>query len=168
MSEILRSAVRGKWPCHLGVHPSGRHLYVTNIASGHLAAFPVDTAGRVGGQDANVAHFGAVSHPRDPGPRTHSVAFSPRGDKLLVCNIGTSEVLLCMTEEKDGALSPDRAESVPLQPGDGPRHAAFHPSLPFAYVVNELSSTAGSFPRLSPAHPTSNFWSPRTRNRERW
>jgi len=131
----------GKWPCHLGVHPSGRHLYVANIASGHLAAFPVDTEGHVSAQDANVAHLGAGSHPRGPGPRTHSVAFSPDGDKLLVCNIGTSEVLLYTTQEKDGALSPDCAQSVRLPPGSGPRHAVFHPSLPFAYVVNELNST---------------------------
>jgi 6-phosphogluconolactonase len=131
----------GKWPCHLGMHPSGRHLYVTNIASGHLSSFPVDAEGRVGPQDASVAYTGVGSHPRGPGPRTHSVAFSAQGDLLLVCNIGTSEFLLYATEEKDGALSPDHAQSVRLQPGSGPRHAAFHPSLPFAYVVNELNST---------------------------
>jgi 6-phosphogluconolactonase len=35
----------------------------------------------------------------------------------------------------------DRLE---LPPGSGPRHFAFHPSLPFAYVVNELASTVAS------------------------
>ena len=28
-----------------------------------------------------------------------------------------------------------------LRPGAGPRHLAFHPTLPLVYVVNELSST---------------------------
>jgi 6-phosphogluconolactonase len=31
-----------------------------------------------------------------------------------------------------------------LQPGSGPRHFAFHPTLPFAYAVNELTSTVAT------------------------
>ena len=31
------------------------------------------------------------------------------------------------------------------QPGAAPRHAAFHPSLPYAYVINELDSTLTAY-----------------------
>jgi 6-phosphogluconolactonase (cycloisomerase 2 family) len=34
---------------------------------------------------------------------------------------------------------------VRLVPGSGPRHLAFHPALPVAYVLNELSSTIARF-----------------------
>ena len=33
----------------------------------------------------------------------------------------------------------------PRKPGAGPRHAAFHPHLPYAYVINELDSTITTF-----------------------
>ena len=35
------------------------------------------------------------------------------------------------------------------RPGAGPRHAAFHPTAPYAYVINELDSTITTF-RVDP------------------
>ena len=35
--------------------------------------------------------------------------------------------------------------SVASRPGAGPRHAAFHPTAPYTYVINELDSTITTF-----------------------
>jgi hypothetical protein len=42
----------------------------------------------------------------------------------------------------DGGGGDNRAR---LPPGSGPRHLAFHPTLPVAYVLNELTSTIARF-----------------------
>ncbi|WP_052487546.1 lactonase family protein [Gordoniibacillus kamchatkensis] len=50
---------------------------------------------------------------------------------------------------------------VRTAPGAGPRHAAFHPTQPYVYVINELDSTVASYRydraegTLAPAHAAS-------------
>jgi 6-phosphogluconolactonase (cycloisomerase 2 family) len=44
-----------------------------------------------------------------------------------------------------GKLVPASPPSVASRPGAGPRHAGFHPTGPFAYVLNELDSTLTTY-----------------------
>ena len=44
-------------------------------------------------------------------------------------------------DRERGTLSPVNPPWISLPAGSGPRHLAFHPHRPFAYVVNELQST---------------------------
>ena len=44
-------------------------------------------------------------------------------------------------DRERGALSPADPPWTQLPPGVGPRHLAFHPHRPFAYVISELRST---------------------------
>ena len=44
-----------------------------------------------------------------------------------------------------GQLRPTDQQSVQSKAGAGPRHAAFHPSAPYLYVINELDSTVTAF-----------------------
>ena len=44
-----------------------------------------------------------------------------------------------------GKLVANNPPSVATREGAGPRHIAFHPSLPYAYVINELGSTMTTY-----------------------
>ena len=44
-----------------------------------------------------------------------------------------------------GKLVPGDAPFVKSRYGAGPRHIAFHPQLPYAYLVNELDSTVTTY-----------------------
>ncbi|MGA2128544.1 MAG: beta-propeller fold lactonase family protein, partial [Xanthobacteraceae bacterium] len=44
-----------------------------------------------------------------------------------------------------GRLSPAEPGSVATGPGAGPRHLAFHPTLPIVWVLNELDSTTATY-----------------------
>ena len=44
-----------------------------------------------------------------------------------------------------GTLSPADSPWTQMPPGTGPRHVAFHPHRPFAYVISELQSTVTAF-----------------------
>ena len=41
----------------------------------------------------------------------------------------------------DGKLEPATSPEAATEPGAGPRHCDFHPTGPWAYVINELNST---------------------------
>ena len=54
---------------------------------------------------------------------------------------GFDDVFVFRLDVQNGTLVWADTPSVSTQPGAGPRHADFHPTLPYAYVINELDST---------------------------
>ncbi|WP_317915637.1 lactonase family protein, partial [Clostridioides difficile] len=134
----------GKWPSHVVVHPGGGRLYVANIAGGSVASFPLSD-GRPGPADfvvdrrTDTERSLASDDPRS-GPRTHSVAVSPGGDQMLVCDMGAHRVALYEADPLTGRLAASPSSTLALPDGSGPRHAEFHPSLPVVYVSHEHAS----------------------------
>ena len=78
---------------------------------------------------------------RQEGPHAHSIGPSPDGRFVLACDLGI---------DRDGVPpGPDGQPFGPCwrtiprrggQSSSGPRYFAFHPRLPYVYVVNELDS----------------------------
>ena len=50
-------------------------------------------------------------------------------------------MFLYRLDTKGGKLIPGEPPSVSSRAGAAPRHVDFHPTLPFAYVINEIDST---------------------------
>src|SRR5206468_3303628 len=67
----------------------------------------------------------------------HSVKLSPDNRFAIVTDAGTDEVLVYRFDSEDGALAPN-GPAVKV-PGTAPRHFAFHPTGPYAYIVGEKS-----------------------------
>jgi 6-phosphogluconolactonase (cycloisomerase 2 family) len=63
----------------------------------------------------------------------------------MVPDKGLDRVFTFRFDESAGKLTPTQQASVAARPGAGPRHGAFHPSLPVAWVANELNSTVTTF-----------------------
>ena len=70
---------------------------------------------------------------------------SPDGGFILAVDLGTDRLMAFRLDREQGTLSPADPPWTQLPPGTGPRHLAFHPHRPFAYVVSELQSTVTVF-----------------------
>jgi 6-phosphogluconolactonase len=133
----------GPNPVALSVHPSDRWLVVANYANGTAAALPINADGSLAPRGDLATQIGppgphpteqAASHP-------HHIPFDPAGRFLGVPDKGLDRVYLYRLDTERGRLVPPDPPFVATRPGAGPRHMAFHPRLPCAYVINELDST---------------------------
>jgi 6-phosphogluconolactonase len=77
-----------------------------------------------------------------PFPKPHFNVFDPSGGLVVVPDKGLDRVF--SIPFKDGALRVEEQQELISREGSGPRHIAFHPTRPWAYVINELNSTVTS------------------------
>jgi 6-phosphogluconolactonase len=123
----------------VAVDPQGEWAAVANYGSGTVALF------RLGDQLRGpvAQHQNKGSGPdteRQEGPHAHWVGFTPDGSRLLCVDLGCDRVLSFAVDRERGALEPP-TDFYRAPAGSGPRHLAFHPELPLAYLVSELAAT---------------------------
>lgn len=143
LSPINQTSSMGDGPCHLTVHPNGKHLLAANYGGGSLCLVGVANDGKLGETPAFVQLKGSgPNRGRQEAPHAHSAHFSPDGKIALIADLGTDKVHLFNLGQ---TLTPFQPPFLSLDPGSGPRHMAFHPSGKFLFVVNELTSTVTVF-----------------------
>jgi 6-phosphogluconolactonase len=112
---------------------------------GIVAMFPVEQSGTLGTAcDVSVLQAGhgpggvlqGSSHP-------HSVNFDPSNRFLLACDKGADRIYVYRFDPGSRTLGARQMFSTP--PGTAPRHSAFHPRLPYVFIVNELEASLTSF-----------------------
>ena len=142
LPPIHRMPVKGTEPCHLAVSGTNSHIAVANYGNGSVSLFPLDGEGFLEALCGYWTHEGSGTHPtRQKGPHAHSVTFNKEGTGLYVADLGIDKVLRYDFDEEHGLLTLQKEASLSVEAGSGPRHFAFHPAKPFAYVVNELANT---------------------------
>jgi 6-phosphogluconolactonase len=128
----VRSTVAtGSGPAHVVVHPGGGFLFTSLYGGGATVTHPIAADGTV---------RPAAGTRRQGGTRpshAHEVVVDPAGRFVLSVDLGVDTVFV-YTLSTAGTLA--TFSTTPFQAGSGPRHMVFHPSRPFAYVANELSS----------------------------
>ena len=142
---LNKAATGGSNGVHPAIDPSGRFMVVANYSSGSVAVLAIGEDGTLKDQHQLVAL------PGEPGPHKveqqsshpHEVVFDPSGRFVLVPDKGLDRVFIFRFE--NGRLTPTEQGSVKARPGAGPRHLAFHPRLPIAWVLDELDSTATTY-----------------------
>jgi 6-phosphogluconolactonase (cycloisomerase 2 family) len=147
LKRLNQAATGGTNGAHLALSRSGKFLVVANYATGTVAVLPVHPDGTLADQ------IQLAKLPGEPGPhRTeqtgshpHEVVFDPSGRFLMVPDKGLDRVFVFHFDESSGKLTPTAQGSVRTRAGAGPRHGAFHPSLPVAWVANEMNSTVTTF-----------------------
>jgi 6-phosphogluconolactonase len=139
---LNRQATQGKNGVRLGIEASDRFLVCANYSSGTVAVLPIEADGSLGALRDLVPLTGNTGpHPTEQtSAHPHDIAFDPRGRFCLVPDKGLDAVFVFRVDG-GGKLVPGAPPSVASRPGAGPRHAGFHPTGPFAYVLNELDST---------------------------
>ena len=147
LSALQRAATGGSNGAHLALDPSGRFMLVANYATGTVAVLPTQQDGALAdrvqllelrGQPGPHRTEQASSHP-------HQIVFDPTGHFVAVPDKGLDRIFVFGFDQASGRLRPTEQGSVIARAGSGPRHVAFHPKLPCAWVLNELSSSTTTY-----------------------
>jgi 6-phosphogluconolactonase len=145
LTTLNAKSSKGDGPCHLAVDATGRFVAVANYGGGNFSLLPIAADGRLGDSIAILANGGrGPNKERQEGPHAHAVVFDARNRYLLGADLGLDRVFIYKFDPSTGALGANDPSSVQLAPGTGPRHVAFHPTLPLAFAINELTSTITS------------------------
>ena len=137
---------------HVTVHPSAKWAFSASYAKGSISLVKIShnntTAAPILGKPVTLP----VSM---VGVKAHEVKLSPKGNWLYVPCLGDEWVRMFSFNSSSGDLTPLNYPSngpraslgnrAPVPAGSGPRHLAFHPTLPVAYLLNELASTVARF-----------------------
>jgi 6-phosphogluconolactonase len=130
----------GGAPCYASVERSGAALLVANYAGGSVALLPIEPNGALAPPAQVVQHTGNGPTPeRQEAPHAHCIIPDRSNRYALAADLGTDRVVLYGLDLATQSLR-HVGEAV-MRPGAGPRHIAFHPSLPLVFVANELDST---------------------------
>lgn len=150
LSFLGRQPAHGLNPVHVSIDPTNRFAVVVNHLAGadyqpNLAVFPLQADGSLGAVADVVPLSGKIGPHRieQPHAKPHQALFDPAGKFILVPDKGC-DLVRSFRLGADGRLS-EAAPPAPAREGAGPRHAAFHPTLPCAYVVNELDCTIAAY-----------------------
>lgn len=152
LTLLNQQATGGKNGVRIAVDSTNKFLVCANYSSGTVAVLPINPDGSLGPSTDLVTLTGnpgphrteqASSHP-------HDSPFDRSGRFIVVPDKGLDKVFVYKLDATRGKLIAGDAPFATARPGAGPRHADFHPTKPYAYVINELDSTITTY-RIDPA-----------------
>jgi 6-phosphogluconolactonase len=148
LTFINKQASGGDDPCYVTVDKNRKWAMVANYSGGSYSALPINADGSLAPATETVQQTGSGTiKDRQEKAHVHSTIFSPNEKYLVVCDLGTDKlsVLQFNPAAAKTPLTPAPDSIVNMQPGSGPRHTAFDPAKPYAYVIDELSGTVDAF-----------------------
>ncbi|WP_375451812.1 lactonase family protein [uncultured Devosia sp.] len=165
LQYLAKQPTRGDYTAHLGHDHSGRFVGIANYGglpisakpNKSIAIYPRAADGTLGSLVSEATHTGlGPDAARQERPHAHCIRWTADNKFVVVADLGIDKLLVYRFDAQTGAVTP-HGETV-LPPGSGPRHFRFHPTLPYVYLVNELTCTlatlafdadAGSFTLLA-------------------
>ena len=130
----------GAHPCHVSMDRTGKVVLVANYSGGNCASYPVLADGKLGDMATLMQHK-AVEKGRT---HAHSINIDP-SNKFAVCaDLGLDQLLVYKVDLATGKMTAHEPPFGAVAPGAGPRHFAFHPTKPLAFVINETKCTLNS------------------------
>jgi len=132
---------------HLAIDATGRCLVLANYATGSLAVLPINADGSLGAR-SDLATFAGQPGPhrtQQESSHPHHCPFDRSGRFIVVPDKGLDKIFVYRLESAGGKLTPANPPEIATRAGAGPRHVDFHPTRPYAYVINELDSTIAAY-----------------------
>lgn len=151
ISLLNRQTTRGRNPVHLALDPSQRWLIIPNYRTDSIVSLPLSESGELGPVAQLLELTGKLGPHRNEQDygRPHHVPFSPSGKWIIVPEKGFDQIVSFSLDGETGKLK--EVSRVSCRDTSGPRHIAFNPLKPLAYVLNELDSTLSTY-RLDDAN----------------
>jgi 6-phosphogluconolactonase len=147
LTRLNEQPSEGGAPCYVSVDRTGRVALVANYAGGSVALLPIQPNGALAPAAQVVPHAGKGPTPeRQEAPHAHCILSDPSNRFALAADLGADRVFVYRLDLDGKSLSKvggEGGEAV-MRPGSGPRHIAFHPTLPLVFVANELDSTVAT------------------------
>src|SRR5467141_3329202 len=135
----------GGAPCYVSVDRSGRALLVANYAGGNVALLPIEANGALAPAAQVVQHTGkGPNAERQEAPHSHCILADPSNRFALAADLGVDRVFVYHLDLEGRSLRHIEEGDAVMRSGAGPRHLAFHPTLPVVFVANELDSTVAT------------------------
>ena len=140
----------GEDPCYLSFDKTGKYLFVANYTSGNVVVFPILPDGKLGEHTSSMQDGGVLgpNKERQEAPHAHWIEPSSDGHWVYVADLGLDRLLTYRFDAANGTLNGaplssfyryKNVWSVPVNPGDGPRHAVFGAN-DHIYVLGEVQS----------------------------
>lgn len=129
--------------CHIALDGTRRNAVVSSYSAGLVGLSPIGEDGRLGELADLHRHEGTGLLPKQDRPRAHSVTFDRNSRFAVACDLGADRLFVYRLDAVAHKLVPHGTTAS--EPGAGPRHMAFHPRQPYAYVINELNSTVSAY-----------------------
>jgi 6-phosphogluconolactonase len=145
LSVLNTQPTKGVNGVHLAIDATDRFMALANYATGTLIVLPIEKDGTLGPVSDLATLTGtpgphrteqASSHP-------HHCPFDRTGRFVVVPDKGLDKVFVYGLDTARGTLV--EVTSADSRRGAAPRHVDFHPTRPFAYVINELDSTLTTY-----------------------
>ena len=147
LAVLNRQSTGGYNPVHLAFDATGRFLAIANYGSDSLAVLPIAADGSLLPYRTLTPVTGTLG-PHRFQQRTmcvHHIPLDQQGQFFYVPCKGSDAVVTYRLDTRRGVLA--EAARVAARPSAAPRHIDFHPSKPYAYVINELDSTITTYRR---------------------
>lgn len=140
----------GDDPCHVVISPKGNFLTVSNYSGGSWSRYLFDSGstGRLEGRQVQRYKGQGTNPDRQEKPHIHAAFYSGEG-QLFVADLGTDHIYIYDEDPSSGRVT--LVDSIRTPDGSGPRHLAFHPSLPLLYSLFELTGEIGVYERVEGA-----------------
>ena len=145
LTFLNRVSSHGAQPNQVVLDPSGRIAVTVNYTSGTLAAYKVETDGRLAEAFYVAQHSGQPLSPNQPGPKAHGIDFSQDGKWMFVAELGLDRVYSYRVDAAKPALTPHAPPFVSTHAGAGPRRLQLSPDGRFLYVDHETDSEVSVF-----------------------
>jgi 6-phosphogluconolactonase len=145
LTRLNEQPSEGGAPCFVSVDRSGRVVLVANYAGGSVALLPIQADGALAPATQVVQHRGAGPNAERQGaPHAHCIIADPSNRFALAADLGADRVFVYRFDVDGKSLRHIEGGDAIMGAGAGPRHLAFHPTLPLVFVANELDSTVAT------------------------
>ncbi len=147
LTVLNQQPTGGRNSVHLAIDATNRFLAVANYATGSLAVLPINPDGSLA-PPSDLATLTGTPGPhrtQQESSHPHHCPFDPSGRFIVVPDKGLDKVFVYRLDTARGKLVPADPPDVSARAGAAPRHVAFHPRQPYAYVINELDSTITTY-----------------------
>jgi 6-phosphogluconolactonase len=145
LTRLNEQPSEGGAPCFVSVDRSGRVVLVANYVGGSVALLPIQGDGSLAPATSVMQHTGSGPNAaRQGGPHAHCIVADPSNRFVLAADLGADRVFVYRLDlDRKSLRRVERGDAI-MRSGAGPRHIAFHPTLPLVFVANELDSTVAT------------------------
>jgi 6-phosphogluconolactonase len=145
LTRLDEQSSEGSSPCFVSVDRTGRVVLVANYNGGSVALLPIQADGRLAPATQVVRHTGSGPNAeRQSSPHAHCIVADPTNRFVLAADLGADRVFVYRLDLDGKSLRRMEGGDAVMRSGAGPRHIAFHPTLPLVFVANELDSTVAT------------------------
>jgi 6-phosphogluconolactonase len=126
------NTIPGRCGCHISCYEN--RVFAVSYMDGSLSVYHTDDREMV--YDNSILYHGSGPNiERQASAHAHQAIISPDKRWLFVCDLGSDTI---WRHALDRPIAVPDGE-IKIEPGSGPRHICFHPSLHVAYLICELT-----------------------------